>query len=336
MADYFLIAGGLVLLIAGGEMLVRGAAATAERLGMSPLLIGITLVGFGTSMPELVTSIEASMLGSPGIAIGNIVGSNIANILLILGIAALIAPVAVAQAALMRDGAIVFATAAIFVGVSFLPAFDRLVGAVFVSGLVGYLYYAYRQECAGAPDGHTAAFEKREAHDEVLEAGSGAVTVVTQQEVPGQQSGSLWPSLALAIAGLAVVVFGGKLLVEGAIGTARSAGLSETIIGLTIVAIGTSLPELVTSVVAAIRGHNDVALGNVLGSNIYNILGIGGLTALIAPTTIPVEVVTFDGPVMLAVSAVLLVVARTGYRISRGEGAFLLAAYLGYLVAIWP
>jgi cation:H+ antiporter len=310
MADYFLVAGGLVL------------------------LIGITLVGFGTSMPELVTSIEASMLGSPGIAIGNIVGSNIANILLILGIAALIAPVAVAQAALMRDGAIVFATAAIFVGVSFLLAFDRLVGAVFVSGLVGYLYYAYRQERAGAPDGHTAAFEKREAYDEVLEAGSGAVTVVTQQEVPGQQSGSLWPSLALALAGLAVVVFGGKLLVVGAIGTARSAGLSETIIGLTIVAIGTSLP--VTSVVAAIRGHSDVALGNVLGSNIYNILGIGGLTALIVLTTISVEVVTFDGPVIVAISAVLLVVARTGYRIARGEGAFLLAAYLGYLVAIWP
>jgi cation:H+ antiporter len=336
MVDYFLIAGGLVLLIAGGEMLVRGAAATAERLGMSPLLIGITLVGFGTSMPELVTSIEASMLGSPGIAIGNIVGSNIANILLILGIAALIAPIAVAQAALMRDGSIVFATAAIFVGVSFLPAFDRLVGAVFFSGLVGYLYYAYRQERAGAPDGHTAAFEKREAHDEVLDAGSGAVAVAAEQRVATQQGGSLWPSLALALAGLAVVVFGGKLLVEGAIGTARSAGLSETIIGLTIVAIGTSLPELVTSVVAAIRGHSDVALGNILGSNIYNILGIGGLTALIAPTTIPAEVATFDGPVMLVVSAALLVVARTGYRISRGEGAFLLASYIGYLVAIWP
>ena len=337
MADYFLIAGGLVLLIAGGEMLVRGAAATAERLGMSPLLIGITLVGFGTSMPELVTSIEASMLGSPGIAIGNIVGSNIANVLLILGIAALIAPIAVAQAALMRDGSIVFATAAIFVGVSFLPAFDRLVGAVFVSGLIAYLYYAYRQERAGAPDGHTAAFEKREAHDEVLDGSSGAAAVVAEQQgVAAQQGGSLWPSLALAIVGLVVVVFGGKLLVEGAIGMARSAGLSETIIGLTIVAIGTSLPELVTSVVAAIRGHSDVALGNVLGSNIYNILGIGGLTAVIAPTTIPAEVVSFDGPVMLAVSAALLVVARTGYRISRGEGALLLAAYIGYLVAIWP
>jgi cation:H+ antiporter len=212
MADCFLVAGGLVLLIAGGEMLVRGAAATAERLGMS---FGITLVGFGTSMPELVTSIEASMLGSPGIAIGNIVGSNIASILRILGIAALIAPVAVAQAAFMRDGAIVFATAAIFVGVSFLPAFARLVGAVFVSGLVGYLYYACQQERAGAPDGHTAAFQKREAHDEVLEAGSGAVTVVTQQEVPGQQSGSVWPSLALAIAGLAFVVLAASCWLRG-------------------------------------------------------------------------------------------------------------------------
>ena len=212
-------------------------------------------------------------------------------------------------------------------------------GEMLVRGAAGpyNLYYAYRQERAGAPDGHRAAFEKREAHDEVLDCGSGAAAaVVEQQGLAGQQGGSLWPSLVLAMVGLVVVVFGGKLLVEGAIGTARSAGLSETIIGLTIVAIGTSLPELVTSVVAAIRRHSDVSFGNVLGSNINNIIGIGGLTAVIAPTTIPAEVVSFDSPGMLAVSAALLVVARTGYRISRGEGALLLAAYIGYLVAIWP
>lgn len=336
MADLLLIAGGLATLVAGGELLVRGAAAAAQRLGMSPLLIGITLVGFGTSTPELVTSIEASLRGSPGIAIGNIVGSNIANILLILGIAAMITPVAVSRMALVRDGAVVVATALAFMAASMLVAFDGRIGAMFVTALAGYLYYAYRQERAGAPDGHTAAFEKREAHDEVLAFDAGALESPKPVHREEKPVAGLWRSLGLVAIGLVLVILGGKLLVEGAIGTARSAGLSETVIGLTIVAIGTSLPELVTSIVAAVRGHSDVALGNVLGSNIYNILGIGGLTALIAPTTIPPEVVSFDGPIMVAVSVVLLLVAWTGNRISRAEGALLSAAYAGYLIAIWP
>lgn len=327
MNDYVMIAGGLCLLIAGGEFLVRGAANAAARLGMSPLLIGLTLVGFGTSMPELVTSIEASLLGAPGIAIGNIVGSNIANILLILGLAALITPITVGRQALARDGVIVLVCSVVFVVVGFAFDFGRPVGAAFIAALLGYLYYAYRQEVAGAPVGHTAAFEKREAHDEVFHRHMDRGT---------ERMAAVWKPLVLAVIGLGIVVLGGKILVEGAIGLARGANVSETVIGLTIVAIGTSLPELVTSVIAALRRHGDVALGNILGSSIYNILGIAGFTALISPTVIPAEIATFDSIVMVAVAVVFVIFATTGYRIARAEGAALLAGYGLYIYSIWP
>jgi len=326
MQDYFLVAGGLALLIIGGELLVRGAATTAKRLGMSPLLIGLTLVGFGTSTPELVTSVEASLVGSPGVAVGNIVGSNIANILLILGASAVLAPIAVGRQSLVRDGGIVLLTGIAFVAIGAFLQLDRLVGAVLVAGLALYLYWAYRQETAAGAVEHSAAYDKREAHDEVL---SGAIE-------PGSASGSAWAPLLVALAGLGVVVLGGKLLVEGAIGIARAASISEAVIGLTIVAIGTSLPELVTSIVAALRRHSDVAVGNILGSNIFNVLGVGGVTALIAPTVVPPEIVRFDGPVMIAASVALLIIAWTGHRISRLEGAALLSSYALYLYAIWP
>lgn len=323
MNDIVYLVAGLVLLVAGGELLVRGASQTAERLGMSPLLIGLTLVGFGTSTPELVTSVQAALAGSPGIAVGNIVGSNIANVLLILGISALLFPIAVSRGALRRDGMVVLATAILFALLAFMGGLTRIAGVAFVIALAAYLYFAYRQEKAGATDGHTAALEKAAAHDEALPPSKPA-------------GGSLAIPLAIAMGGLVLVVAGGNLLVGGAIGIARAWGISETVIGLTIVAIGTSLPELVTSVVAALRRHSDVAIGNVLGSNIYNILGIGGVTALIAPTDIPEQVARFDAPVMVAVSVALLLVAFTGSRITRWEGAALVAGYAAYVYAIWP
>ena len=164
-----MLAGGFALLIVGGEMLVRGAATVAQRLGMSPLLIGLTLVGFGTSAPEPVTSVQASLAGSPGIAVGNIVGSNIANVLLILRLSALIMPVAVSQKALLRDGGVVLVTTAMFCALGWGPGLDWVVGSVFLLCLAMYLTYAYLQETAGAPAGHTAAYEKLEAHDELLD-----------------------------------------------------------------------------------------------------------------------------------------------------------------------
>jgi cation:H+ antiporter len=312
------------VLIAGGEFLVRGAVAVAERLGVSPLMIGLTLVGFGTSTPELVTSVQAALIGSPGIAVGNIVGSNIANILLILGLSAAITPIAVTTLALKRDGSFVALTAAMLALLPFVGALNRVVGVVFIALLLAYIAYAYFQEKAGAPAGHTAAFDKGEALEGALpHRGTDSTRALVQ-------------SLAMALGGLALVVFGGKLLVDAAVGLARGWGVSETLIGLTIVAVGTSMPELVTSVMAALRKQSDLALGNILGSNIYNILGIGGITGLIAPTAIPPEIARFDAPVMVAVSALMMAFAWTGLRIGRREGVVLAAGYAAYVWAIWP
>jgi cation:H+ antiporter len=331
METALLIIGGLVLLVLGGEGLVRGAVQIAERLGVSPLLIGLTLVGFGTSTPELVTSVQASLAGSPGIAVGNVVGSNIANVLLILGVSALVFPVRVSSAALARDGVIGAAVAAAFVAVALFAALDRVVGGVFVLLLLGYLLYAWRQESAGGGD-HGAAFDKAQAFEEVHPSGVHGVHAAT----PAAGRRGVLVSLALLVGGLALVVLGGRLLVDGAVALARALSIEEAVIGLTIVAVGTSMPELVTSVVAALRRHADVAIGNVLGSNIYNVLGIAGATGLIAPTAVPDGIARFDAPVMLAVAVLLLLVARTGWRIGRREGAGLVGLYALYVWFIWP
>jgi len=321
--------GGLILLVVGGELLVRGAVRLAERLGVSPLLIGLTLVGFGTSTPELVTSVQAALIGSPGIAVGNFVGSNIANILLILGISALIFPIAVGKSALYRDGVIVLAVAVLFAAISPFLTLDRIVGSVFILLLVAYLVYAYLQERSGTIlEGHTAAYEKGEAYEEMIHHKDQGHSRSAAMDVA--------VSLTIAIGGLVLVVFGGQFLVDGAVRLAKIWGISDTVIGLTIVAVGTSLPELVTSVIAAIRKQADVALGNILGSCIYNILGIGGITALIAPTAVPHEIVVRDNIVMVAVSAAMLLFARTGFRIGRPEGALLAAGYAAYVFLVWP
>lgn len=320
--------GGLVLLVIGGELLVRGSVRVAERLGVSPLLIGLTLVGFGTSTPELVTSVQAAMIGSPGIAVGNIVGSNIANILLILGVSALIFPIAVQSGALKRDGVFVVATAVLFLVLGATFGLNQIVGVVLIAGLIGYMIYAYAQERvqpAGAAADHTAAFDRAEAV-ELTDPG-------LRPHAP-EGSGGLMSWLipiGTAIAGLAIIIFGGRLLVDAAVELARTLGMSEAVIGLTIVAVGTSMPEMVTSVVAAFKKQADVALGNILGSNIYNILGIGGVTGLIAPTAIPPEMLRFDIPVMIGASLLLLLFAWTGKRLSRGEGAVFVALYAAYV-----
>jgi len=315
--------GGLVLLMAGGELLVRGAVQAAERIGISPLVIGLTLVGFGTSMPELVTSVKAGLAGSPGIAYGNVVGSNIANILLIAGVSALICPVIVARSALRRDAVAMLAVAAGFAALAALLPMGRVVGAGLVALLVAYIWFVIRQERAAADGGAI--------HDK-----GAALAAADPGLAPDRPGARLVLPLVIALAGLALVVAGGSLLVGGAVALARGFGVSETVIGLTIVAVGTSAPELVTSVIAALKRQGDVAFGNVVGSNIYNILGIGGTTALIAPSSVPSEIVGFDAPVMVAVSLVLVVFAATGLRIGRREGAALVAGYGAYLWMLWP
>jgi cation:H+ antiporter len=245
---------------------------------------------------------------------------------LILGISALVTPLAVRTAVLKRDGAAVLLSAALFGVAAFTVGFERSTGVAFLVLLAGYVAYAFRQERVGATgSGHTAAFEKAEAVEGVDPA---------LRPIPDRRVGAaawMLPAL-MALVGLGIVVLGGRLLVDGAVTLARELGLSEDVIGLTIVAVGTSMPELVTSIVAAFRKQSDVAVGNVLGSNIYNALGIGGATALISPTDVlPREIVSEDVPVMIAVSALLFLCAWTGKRISRVEGGTFIALYAAYV-----
>ena len=324
------LAGGLVLLVLGGDLLVRGAVRAAAALGVSPLVIGLTLVGFGTSLPELVTSVQAALSGAPGIAYGNIVGSNIANILLIAGVSAVLFPITVAALALRRDAVVMLAAAAIFALLAGAVPIGRGLGALFLVALAVYLLAAFRQERGGANDAAPGA-----AHGAVYDKGA-ALSAVDPALAPAVAAwGGLVRPVVVAVAGLGLVLVGGVWLVDGAVTLARTLAIPETVIGLTIVAVGTSLPELVTSVVAALRRQGDVAFGNVVGSNIYNILGIGGTTALIAPTDVPAEIARFDAPLMVAVSLLLVVFAITGARIARWEGLVLLAGYGAYVVTIW-
>lgn len=314
MSDWMLVAAGLALLAVGAEVLIRGATEIARRFGLSELLIGLTLVGFGTSAPELVASIQAALKGSAGIAVGNVVGSNIANSLLILGGSALIAPIIVDPKAFRRDGATVLFATLLAVAVAMTIGFTRLAGAIFLGGLVAYVLSAYFGE-------RRSAQPEAERH-----AAAGAAAP------HGPESVLL--DLVLAAVGLGLLIAGARFLVDGSIGIATALGVSDTIIGLTIVAVGTSLPELVTSFLAAMRGRSALALGNVIGSNIYNLLGILGATALLRPLTASPQIVAYDNWVMLAATIAMIVFARSNGRITRLEGGVLVLGYVAYLISL--
>jgi len=302
---------GLVLLVIGGDALVRGAVGAARRLRVSPLVTGLVLVGFGTSTPELVTSVNAVLKDSAGIAVGNVVGSNIANILLILGLAAVITPLRAEPKAFWRDGPMLGLATLIGCGVMLYGAYNTFIGAVFLVLLASYIVFTYVKE--------------RQSFD------AQAALHVNEAELATPGPGSLWLSLLMAGAGIALVILGADWMVAGSITIARLLNIPETIIGLTIVAVGTSLPELVTSVVAAVRKESDIAFGNIVGSNIFNILGILGVTALIKPFAVPQNRLTYDAWIMLAVTALLLLLALARGRLSRIEGGFFLLLYGAYL-----
>ena len=272
---YLLLLVGLVLLIGGGELLVRGAVRIAGHLGLSPMLIGLTIVGMGTSMPELAASVQAALAGSSGIADGDLVGSNIATFLLILGCAALLAPFMVARQVLWRDGGIGLLGVALLLLAGHSFGLSRLFGALLVLGMFGYIYLAYRQKKIGSS--HSAGFDKALALEE-FDPG-----LSPRQD----RAESLAAPIAFFLLGLVLIVAGGSLLVDAAIEISTRLGVSDEIIGLTVVAVGASLPELVTSTLAALKRQGEIALGNVLGSNIYNILFIGGMTGIVSPTAIP-------------------------------------------------
>ncbi|HEX7719132.1 MAG TPA: calcium/sodium antiporter [Woeseiaceae bacterium] len=311
---YLQLAGSLLLLLLGGETLVRGAVALATRLGVSPLLIGLTLVGFGTSTPELITSIEAAVVGSPGIAVGNVVGSNIANILLILGIAALIAPIAISRSAFFRDGSVAMLAAIACVGVCLSGSLQPMAGVFLLALLIGYIVYCFVAERVTAT---------------VADA-----SIDPSLALPGSSGIRLPIALALFLSGLVLTMLAAHMLVGSAIAIGAAAGISETVLGVTVVAVGTSLPELVTSVLAAWRRQPDIAFGNIVGSNIYNVFGILGITAIVEPIPVPPELLDADIWVMLGATALLLVFSLTGWRLSRFEGGLFLAAYAAYLAFI--
>lgn len=355
LTSILLLLVGFVLLIVGGELLVRGAVRLAERAGMSQLLIGLTIVGFGTSAPELVASLEAAFRGSPGIAWGNIVGSNLANSLLILGTASLIMPMAVARGPLWRDGGLALVITALLYYCAYAGFVGIPMGVSFLAILIAYLIYAYisegrahKRETAGAVFSDDP-IEK--ALDNVAEIVSEKAQHMlgTGETAVGDKAAALetsdthlhddqhWArSLAVLITGIAIIVLGGRWLVSSAVEIAGAIGMSETVIGLTVIAIGTSLPELVTSIIAARKGASAVALGNILGSNLFNLLLIGGMTAIVAPVAIPDELISFGLPALLISSLLLLIFAATKHAISRTEGAILLILYAAQMVySLW-
>ncbi len=300
--DWLFVLAGLVGLVLGGEALVQGAVGIARRLAIPPLLIGLTVVGFGTSTPELLVSVDAALRGVPDIAIGNIVGSNIGNILLIVGLSALVWPIRVMGDTLRRDTAVMMAATLALVPLFWMGAVGRPAGALLVAGLVGYLVWAYRQP--------------------------GAVALEDATPVPPLWRAGLWVAL-----GLGALMLGARFLVDGAVGIARAHGLSEAFIGLTIVAVGTSLPELATSLIAALRRQSEIAIGNIVGSNIFNILGILGVTALIVPVPVARRFLGFDLPVLVVASVVLTGLLLLRPRIGRPVGVALLVGYAAYVWA---
>lgn len=312
--DLLLTALGLGILVFGGEATLRGAVGLARLLGVSPAMIGLTVVAFGTSAPELVVSVQATLDGSPAIAVGNVVGSNIANIMLILGVGAIVAPLVCDPRAVRRDATAMVAALALLAGLGLTGRIVAWEGAMMVVTLIFYIVWSYLKD-----RGDSSAIAELHARE--------------AEETGGVPDSAALVSLFLGV-GLASLVGGAHLLVDGAVGIARTAGVSESVIGLSLVAVGTSLPELVATVIAAWRRHSDVAVANVLGSNLFNVLLILGASSMAAPLPFAPDIVLIDLWVMLGAGAVLVPMMISGWHISRREGAVLLVLYLVYMTAL--
>ncbi len=313
VVDLAQIAGGLVVLLIAGDLLVRGAASLALRLGIPAMMVGMTVVAFGTSAPELVVSVKAVWIGAGGLALGNVVGSNIANILLVLGLPALIAPLAI-DPGLRRDMVIMLAATVLFLALAATGGFGVWQAVVLLAALGLMLGDNLRRARAiRAGNGRIAAPEMPED---------------ASPEMPG------WKLAGFLGAGLVGLPIGAELLVLGAVDVAAALGVSDAVIGLTVVALGTSLPELAATLLAALRRETGVALGNVIGSNVFNLLGIVGVAALVGPIAVPVELMRFDLWVMAAASLALLPFVWRGRAITRGAGLALSLAYLGYIAVL--
>lgn len=306
--DYLFVAGGLVGLYFGAEWLLRGSIALAQKLAIPTLIVSLVIVGFGTSMPELLVSVRAAISGSSDIALGNVVGSNTANILLIIGACAMIFPITQWDKGVKRDTYVMIAAAVLLLGLAQFPAIGRLAGLIMVAVLLAYVVYAYVNS-------------------------RGSVEEATDEEVKYETLSNAFTTL-LILGGLGTLFVGAELLVRGATNLARDFGVSEAVIGLTVVAVGTSLPELATGIMSALRKHSDIMIGNIVGSNIFNILFILGVTSVIQPIVVAPRFASFDIPVMLGVTLgfAFLLLAHLGVR--RLTAGAMLVAYVGYTVAL--
>ena len=307
-----LLVAGLVLLLFGAEMLVRGASRMAAALGISPLVIGLTVVAFGTSSPEIAVSVQSALAGQSGLALGNVVGSNIFNILLILGLSAVITPLVVSRQLVRLDVPIMIGVTLLVWPLGWNGVISRLEGAILAALLLAYIFVLIR----------LGRSEPEPEEPDPAKVASPRAWLL---------------NIALFVIGLAMLVFGSRWLVAGALEIAAAFGVSELIIGLTIVAAGTSLPEVATSIIAAVRGERDIAVGNVIGSCIFNILAVLGVASLVSPAgiAVPQAALGFDIPMMIAVSIAAFPIFLTGYVISRAEGVaflFYYVAYTAYLI----
>ncbi|MCK0118874.1 calcium/sodium antiporter [Isoptericola sp. S6320L] len=325
LSSVLLLLAGFVLLVGGGEALVRGAASLARTMGMSSLVVGLTVVSFATSSPELAVSAGAALSGSPGLAVGNVVGSNIANILLVLGVCALIVPLAVTSRVVRTDIPVMIGMSVLALVLALDGTLSTVDGVLLLALLVVYVVVTVVRSRRGRSDASSA---------------EAAEPAAAEPHAPSRlrttRARSILLDVVLVAVGVALLVVGAQLLVRGATQIATSFGVSDLVIGLTVVAVGTSLPELATSVIAVRRGEGDLAVGNIVGSNTFNIGAVLGLTAVVAPGGIDVDpaAVHFDLPLMVAVALALLPVAFTGQLIRRWEGALFVALYLAYVTFV--
>ena len=305
MLVYFLLVLGFIILLVGGKILVDGASGIAVKLGMSAGLIGLTIVAFGTSAPELLVSVNAALKGNSDIAIGNVIGSNIANIGLVLGISGIFYPILIRKSHLRFDYMVTLLVSLLFFGLSYNGLIETWEGILLFSLFIVFNVYLFKS--------------------------SGEENPVVEEDIEQVKSFSWFRSLIYFAGGIVGLYFGSELLVENAVLISREFGVSERIIGVTVIAIGTSLPELITSIIAALSKRTDLALGNILGSNIMNILSIIGITAIIMPIGVSQEFINSDFFWMIGITLLLFILMRTKMQISKVEGSLLLVSYFAYL-----
>ena len=335
MSTTLLFAAGGVALIAGAELLVRGAARLAVAAGLAPLVVGLTVVAFGTSAPELAVTAGAAWSGQGGVAIGNVIGSNIFNVLFILGVSAVIAPLVVSHDLVRLDVPIMIGASVLALLLAADGSLGRGDGALLFTGMLVYTgYLIVRGRRPGDNGAASGEGDGAPAQDPVAAGARPAGTVDGDDPAPygGRRDGGWIRDVGLIAGGLVLLVLGAQWLVDAAVDTARSLGMSELVVGLTIVAAGTSLPEVATSILASVRGQRDIAVGNVVGSNLFNLFAVLGVGGLVAPEGLPVStgVLTFDFPVMIGVAVATLPIFFTGYLIARWEGLVFLGYYAAY------